>query len=91
MVQVEVRGIPVSFDDSALDDFRMLRLLARIKDNDVLALPEFAERVFGAEQLENIMRSLEDDDGVCRLTDMVPFIFEAMDEAAKERAAESKN
>lgn len=90
-MQLIVRDIPVVIDDEVFDDFRTMRLLAKVQKGDGMAAVDFIERVFGEEQVDNLIAQLESD-GVCRASEFVPFCFEVVDAAAEERrAGSSKN
>lgn len=90
-INFEVRGIPLSVEEEVFDDYRTLRLFARIRKDDTFAAVELFERVFGEEQVDNLIEQLEQD-GTCKASDFVEFAFEAIDEAAKaSMAGESKN
>lgn len=90
-IEINVSGIPCVFDNSALDDWKVLKLVARMQDNDVAAIVAFAERVFGAEQLENIEGQLADESGVCKASAMTQFVMDAMQAAAAEQNGSAKN
>ncbi len=73
-ISVEVEGIPVTIDRSALsDDMETLELLADIDDGDLLSIVRLMRHVFGDEQYRNIKRSLRKD-GRTSLTDMNAFL-----------------
>ena len=89
MVHVQVRGIECDFDETAVNDFRMMGLLTRMKRNeqDYEASWDFVCRFFGEEQLERILDELEDTS----TQSVLRFIQEATEEAAKVKGEDSKN
>lgn len=91
-LSIDVRGIPLTVDDTIFDDFRVLRLFdAMTRKGDVSACVEFGERVLGDEQMDNAMEQLETD-GVCRVSEIAPFFLEVVDAAASAKdACDPKN
>lgn len=91
MIDIEVKGIPCVFNEDAMDDFEVLKHLAKLESGNLIALVPFATALFGEEQLENITTQLRDENGVCKRTVMEEFVTEALNQATKKKQAEPKN
>lgn len=91
MIDIEVRGIPCLFNETALDDFEMLEKMEAMENGNVTAMVSFARGIFGQEQLDNIKTQLRDENGICRLSDMSDFIGECIEAASKANKVEAKN
>ena len=90
-INITVKDIPISVDSNCFDDFETLELLAELKNNDVTVFPALGKRIYGEEQLHNIVNTLRKD-GVCKVSDMVPVIMKTIEKAAaKVNGGDSKN
>ena len=57
-------GFEFEIDEKNLNDFRMIRMLARAsKDDDITLYSEAMEKIFGEEQFEKMLEFLADDKG----------------------------
>lgn len=96
-VSVVVDGIPVSVDASNLGRVSALRLIAKMQDESadqferVIASLDFCNVIFGEEQLENIMHSLDPEHSDPQGDELVAFVFKALKAASEAKAAELKN
>lgn len=57
-------GFEFEINEKNLNDFRMIRMLARAsKDDDITLYSEAMEKIFGEEQFERMLEFLADDKG----------------------------
>jgi len=85
-IVIEVEGIPATIDPRAVRDWRVFSLLAEAEDNPkelLKALPGVMRRMFGAEQFENILESLESKYGYADIETVQRFFIAAMTAAAR--------
>ena len=91
ILTIEVDGIPMSVDRNAFDDFRLLGLAAQYQDGDLTILYKLAVAFLGEEQLENVLRSVEETRGHASISYMSGFINRLMEQTASAVRGEAKN
>ena len=91
ILAIEVDGIPMSIDRNTFDDFRILGLAADYQDGDLTVLYKLAVAILGEEQLENVLKSVEETRGHASIAYMGEFLGKLMQKAAEAVRGEAKN
>lgn len=74
---VEIKGITVSVDKDALDDFELLDDLAKMQDGDGARIAAVAHRLFG-DQFKTVMEGLRGENGRVSVESATEFIGELL-------------
>ena len=90
-LRVEVDGIPVLIDRCTFNDFRFLGYCASLEDGNATDLYRLATMLFGKEQLENVISSIESDHGQATVQNVGEFVRAVIEEAAKALGGDVKN
>lgn len=89
-------GIPVTIDKGAMGKVSCVRLFGIMNDEDASGIArcnaalDFGVKVFGQEQMDNIMHSL-DPEGDPDCDELLRFVFGAVNAAAAEEGGDLKN
>ena len=81
---VEIDGIPATVNVRALSSFQYVRAMAKARKGNVEAVSDVLEMTFGAEQLDNISKSLAGDDGFTSAEAVLGFFQKAVDGIGEE-------
>ena len=77
-------GFEFEIDEKNLNDFRMIRLLAKAsKEDDITLYSEAMEKIFGEEQFERMLEFLADDKGRVPI-ESISKLFTDVCESVKE-------
>ena len=87
MIHAQHMGVEFDLDQDALSDFRTLGLFSRMQKKDPTAAWDFAEKIFGTEQLDAILDKLPKTD----VLSVIYFMYGAVKAAAAEVGENPKN
>lgn len=76
-VEVTVRGLTLTVDADAFDDFELLEEIAAVADGDALRVVPLAKRVFGGDYTR-VLDHLRTKGGRVPATDVVTFLTDLM-------------
>ncbi len=85
MAKVTVKGFECEVKDDALDDMRLIDLMADAMDNPIY-FPKLIGKLLGQEQKEALYKHLESESGrvpVKDVMEVVQTIFEALGDTGK--------